>query len=101
MSSECVLFCSAVLLSPGIKFTSTMLGCSCVHRDCYVFSMTGGMFTVVCVPSGQVSVMVSVVCCGIAGFVFLVFCMTTSVHVVVDGIFSGGTIRFRFGQSWY
>ena len=63
--------------------------------------MTGRMFTVVFVPSEQVSVMVSVVCCSIAGCVFLVFFMTTSAHVVVDGMFSGGTVRFRFGQSWY
>ena len=34
--------------------------------------MTGGMFTVVCVPSGQVSGRVSVVCCSISGRVFLV-----------------------------
>ena len=77
-----------------------MLGSSCVHRDCDVCSMIGGMFTV-CVPSGQVSGRVSVVCCSIAGREFLVFCMTTSAHVVVDGMFSWGTIRFRFGQSWY
>ena len=64
--------------------------------------MTGGMFTVVFVPSGQVSGRVSVVGCSIAGREFLVFCMTTSAYVEVDGMFSGGTIiRFRFGQSWY
>ena len=39
----------------GVKFISTVLGCSCVHCDSDVCSMTGGMFTVVCVPSGQVS----------------------------------------------
>jgi len=78
-----------------------MLGCSCVRRDCVACYMTGGMFTVVFVPSGQVSGRVSVVCCSIAGRVFLVFCMTTSAHVEVDGMLSGGTISFRFGQSWY
>ena len=77
-----------------------MLG-SCAHRDCVVCSMTGGMFTVVCVPSGQVSGGVSVARCSIAGRLFLVFCMTTSAHVEVDGMFSGGTVRFRLGQSWY
>ena len=44
----------------GVKFISTVLGCSCVHCDSDVCSMTGGMFTVVCVPFRQVSVMVSV-----------------------------------------
>ena len=83
------------------KFISALLGCSCVHRDCDVCSMIGGMFTVVCVPSGQVSCRVSVVCCSIAGREFLVFYMTTSAHVYVDGMFSGVPIRFRFGQSWY
>ena len=100
MSSEYLLLCSAVLLSPGVKFTSAILG-SCVHRDYNVCSMTGGMLTVVCVPSEQVPGRVSVVCCSIASRVFLVFCMTTSAHVEVHDIFSGGTLRFRFGQSWY
>jgi hypothetical protein len=68
------LLCSVIV--PWVMFSSAMLGCSCVHRNCDVCSMTGVMFTVVCVPSRQVSGRVSVVCCSIAGRVFLVFCMT-------------------------
>jgi hypothetical protein len=63
--------------------------------------MTGGMFTVVCVPFGQVAGRDSVARCSIAGLVFLAFFMTTSAHVEVDGMFSRGTVRFRFGQFWY
>ena len=37
MASEYLLLCSVVLLSPGVKFTSAMLDCSCVHRDCDFF----------------------------------------------------------------
>ena len=97
MSSEYLLLFSVVLLFPGVKFTSAMLGCSCVYRDCDIFSMTGGMFTIVSVPSGQLSGRVSVVCCSIADHVFLVFCMTTSAHVEVDGMLS--CVLYVFGSG--
>ena len=96
MSSE-YLFCSAVLLSPGVTFTSTMLGCSCVHRDCDVCSMTGGMFTVVCVSlwAGICYDFCCVLChCWLC---ILIFCTTTLAHVVVDGMFSG--VLYIFGSG--
>ena len=55
------------------------------------------MLTTVCVPSGLVSGRVSVVCCSIAGRLFLVFCMATSAHVEVDGMFSG--VLYVFGSG--
>ena len=87
MSSEYLLLCSVVLLSTEVKITSAMLGCSYAHRDCVVCSMAGGIFTVLCVTYGQVSGRASVARCSIADRVFLVFCMTSSGHVEVDGMF--------------
>ena len=46
------------------------------------------LFTVVCVPSGQVSLMVAGTCFSISGRVFLVFCIT-SAHVEVDVRYRG------------
>ena len=99
MSSEYLLLCYVVLLSPGFKFISAMFGCSCVHRDCHVCSMTGGMFIVVCVPSEQLSGRVSVACFSIAGRVFLVFCLTTTAHVEVDGMFSARGLLYVFSSG--